>query len=1153
RTYEHNTMSDSVFEPLAEVYLGFDGHAEHDDVFLLCSRVIIRGQSFKDSPLNTNQNMPGKDESMQDDIQGEIAESIGGLYEIQEPVEVENMRKKQKPEEPVSCYCSASHTDNNYSTDEHESMRGGIPAVLHGSDSGADLSESGGLSSVARDVDWERYWTVNGERLIWESWISKYGSYINPDYLVNLDGQQPSSVTEDSNANDGCAPEDQINDQSSINSFQGLFPSSKKCENEPSYSLQSSTFQPTDPSLLPRRHHSFGQDTPRPKCSSQNTVKSEGHQAPPEGDAAQVLESVASSSDFDQTQKRSLDLALASEPINLGDGWCPLSPDETEMAHSNNSKTSEDELLLLSGHNSNGADSFNGSIAKSTITTDSMTNVTRITMSSFDFSCDMEESARSSSVTSSENVSSHSSYNSSECDADLYWQQLWKQHFNEQYYAHYNAFVASHKEVHISEYHVNIPISDIFETSSASNMVPQPVEEDDSSHDESNGDLDHNLHKPERSECLTNIDDENAKDGTEFINKGSNGKTPGCTTKQRRKRTSRAKSKQSDRSSRIINSVGLLLQSLKVSELTQPPEQVMESVDLNQPHEPVTAPAGDESNSQCNSSCPPSNENRGSVTQGSSNLSETSTQSKHPLGAGGDGDQPDEHRTINLKRSHERDPDESGLDRARAAFNLMGYVFSVKRRASEDSGSQKPIIKSAYVNYMKRNIRNQNRQLHIHVTPKPSNNTHIYFDDDGNQILNAKSSGERKESIATADEGSIIINGYHSSSDEEVTMKQILPRSKRFSCSEVKRVSSCCCKDGSPGIDNELSTNSQDIPEMPVSEKFQIEKSKESQKGRVISASYKEASTELAEQSTALSTQDEVDSSDFCADDLMSDLQPQNKMLVENSTLETADVCAVLSEDNLLEPSLSVAGSQAIDGVVELSKSSKSKKKKKKQKRTLMKANLPNEIKNNPQLIKYWYRRFQLFHKFDEGIQLDAESWFSVTPEELAKHTAERLRCDLIIDAFCGAGGNAIQFAFTCERVIAIDIDPAKLEMARHNAEVYGVADRIEFICGDFVELSSTLLADVVFLSPPWGGPEYLRAGVFDLETCMAPLGGSKLFQIARNITENVAMYLPRNINTDQLAILAGPGGHVEIEQNFLDKKLIAVTAYFGEVIYEPE
>ena len=44
------------------------------------------------------------------------------------------------------------------------------------------------------------------------------------------------------------------------------------------------------------------------------------------------------------------------------------------------------------------------------------------------------------------------------------------------------------------------------------------------------------------------------------------------------------------------------------------------------------------------------------------------------------------------------------------------------------------------------------------------------------------------------------------------------------------------------------------------------------------------------------------------------------------------------------------------------------------------------------------------------------EGWFSVTPEKIAEHIAERCRCDTIIDAFCGVGGNTIQFAFTCER-----------------------------------------------------------------------------------------------------------------------------------------
>ncbi len=47
---------------------------------------------------------------------------------------------------------------------------------------------------------------------------------------------------------------------------------------------------------------------------------------------------------------------------------------------------------------------------------------------------------------------------------------------------------------------------------------------------------------------------------------------------------------------------------------------------------------------------------------------------------------------------------------------------------------------------------------------------------------------------------------------------------------------------------------------------------------------------------------------------------------------------------------------------------------------------------------------------------MHTEGWFSATPEKIAAHLADRCRCDLVVDAFCGVGSNAIQFAFTCER-----------------------------------------------------------------------------------------------------------------------------------------
>ncbi|XP_065828104.1 uncharacterized protein [Oscarella lobularis] len=208
------------------------------------------------------------------------------------------------------------------------------------------------------------------------------------------------------------------------------------------------------------------------------------------------------------------------------------------------------------------------------------------------------------------------------------------------------------------------------------------------------------------------------------------------------------------------------------------------------------------------------------------------------------------------------------------------------------------------------------------------------------------------------------------------------------------------------------------------------------------------------------------------------------------------------------------------------------------------------EAPKDPEMVKYWSQRYRLFSLYDKGICMDREGWFSVTPEVIAKHIAERCRCDVIVDAFCGVGGNAIQFALTCERVIAIDIDPVKIACARHNAQIYGVEERIEFIVGDFMACAPSIKGDVVFLSPPWGGPQYLAQAVFDIKT-MIQLDGFEIFKKALTISDNVALYVPRNANVEQLVSLAGPNGYVEIEQHLVNKKLKTVTAYYGELIDE--
>ena len=70
---------------------------------------------------------------------------------------------------------------------------------------------------------------------------------------------------------------------------------------------------------------------------------------------------------------------------------------------------------------------------------------------------------------------------------------------------------------------------------------------------------------------------------------------------------------------------------------------------------------------------------------------------------------------------------------------------------------------------------------------------------------------------------------------------------------------------------------------------------------------------------------------------------------------------------------------------------------------------VPDELPSS--ISKYWWQRYLLFSRFDNGIKMDEEGWFSVTPETLAKHHAERCGRGAIVDLFTGVGGNAIQFA----------------------------------------------------------------------------------------------------------------------------------------------
>lgn len=450
----------------------------------------------------------------------------------------------------MSCYCSASHTDNNYSTDEHDSVRDSANRPtnqsltqklgLHQSDSGADLSEyhdhheaksiHGLLATYEKSLDtgvdklseeavatknftnyretcelssetiecesidkflcresrmndhncpdesterpsftlgetkksqsprrilleetrgetndeelmneltedaeiefpvlkktllqlaWEKFWSEHGEQLIWASWIEKYVDYINPGYL-----QQDYQATENEESN--CEAKDRSSEK--FPEQNTCFPNQahKNCE------LGRSSFagifgKNADKESESKSRDSLG-STNFPFENTQSSCIVEG--------------------EAEAHRTKMLNAEISPE---VGEGWNPLSPFSAEESLAQQSSNcGEDERLIAISR----CDSLNGSIAKTNATSDSMTNVTKMTLTSSSFDSNSAQSfSLVSSITSSieSNVTSSSSDQEQDFiseDNDKYWQHLWKENFQLQYQLEYEKFLLKYYKEH---------------------------------------------------------------------------------------------------------------------------------------------------------------------------------------------------------------------------------------------------------------------------------------------------------------------------------------------------------------------------------------------------------------------------------------------------------------------------------------------------------------------------------------------------------------------------------------------------------------------------------------------------------------------------------------------------------------------------------
>lgn len=148
-----------------------------------------------------------------------------------------------------------------------------------------------------------------------------------------------------------------------------------------------------------------------------------------------------------------------------------------------------------------------------------------------------------------------------------------------------------------------------------------------------------------------------------------------------------------------------------------------------------------------------------------------------------------------------------------------------------------------------------------------------------------------------------------------------------------------------------------------------------------------------------------------------------------------------------------------------------------------------------------------------QQLLFDDEALYSTTDQLTAdKITRDLLRyispSSVITDATACVGGNTYSFSQQFRKVNAIEKDPTRASYLKHNMKILGTQN-VEVFCGDCLDLCTRQYQDVIFLDPPWGGPNYKRMDNLDLYLTNHPLA-----DVCRRLapyTTYIALKVPTN------------------------------------------
>ncbi|EHY64627.1 hypothetical protein NERG_02246 [Nematocida ausubeli] len=209
----------------------------------------------------------------------------------------------------------------------------------------------------------------------------------------------------------------------------------------------------------------------------------------------------------------------------------------------------------------------------------------------------------------------------------------------------------------------------------------------------------------------------------------------------------------------------------------------------------------------------------------------------------------------------------------------------------------------------------------------------------------------------------------------------------------------------------------------------------------------------------------------------------------------------------------------------------------------------------HPELYKYMKNTSTLLPwTANNSFLLDSESWFSITPADLAERISVGIKNKFggpakILDLFSGVGGNTISFLRHKNIVHSVEIDYKKIRCLQNNIRECTTSPNSRIL--HFSVYDPALLQhldtgyDVLMASPPWGGIEYKKISdaelfklcrVMELEEIYRKTTRLRIYMLPRHISDEVF-----NVLNDRFLVFSGVS-----HKNRVVAKIIAVGDITG-------